>query len=238
MKKYTIAVIMILITAALFAADLTAVIKEISGKVEVMAPGGSWKKASTGMKINTGDSISTGFRSEAVLVLGASQVIVKQLTRMELAELVEKEGTVTTGLNLRVGKIKAKVRTTAGLRQDFRLTSPVSTAAVRGTDFEYDGVNLTVIEGSVEFANTLGQRRFVGAGAVSKILKAGVPQSSEQIVAVLTSIDPSALTIPQSVEIAEILNFINSFDIDNIDPGDIVDEITDIDVTININWGS
>jgi hypothetical protein len=241
MKKYILIIVLLVLSSFLFA-DITAVIKEVSGKVEIMVPGGRWKKASAGMKISEGDSISTGFRSEAVLTLGASQVIVKQLTRMELSELVEKEGTVRTGLNLRVGKIKAEVRTTAGLRQDFRLTSPVSTAAVRGTSFEYDGVNLTVIEGSVEFANTLGQRRFVPAGAVSQILEAGAPQSSEEIIAVLTSIDPSSLTIPQSIEITAILDFINDFNVpDDIIPDDIIpDDVipTDIDVTITIDWGA
>jgi hypothetical protein len=232
MKKYILIIVLLVLSTFLFA-DITAVIKEVSGKVEIMVPGGRWKKASAGMKISEGDSISTGFRSEAVLTLGASQVIVKQLTRMELAELVEKEGTVRTGLNLRVGKIKAEVRTTAGLRQDFRLTSPVSTAAVRGTSFEYDGVNLTVIEGSVEFANTLGQRRFVPAGAVSQIPESGAPQSSEEIIAVLTSIDPSSLTIPESTQISEILDFLDDFDI----PIDI-DENSDIDVNITINWGA
>lgn len=231
MKKYILIILFFALTTFLFA-DITAVIKEVSGKVEIMVPGGSWKKASEGMKINKGDSISTGFRSKAILALGASQVVVKQLTRMELAELVEKEGTVRTGLNLRVGKIRAKVRTTAGLRQDFRLTSPVSTAAVRGTDFEYDGVNLTVIEGTVEFANTLGQRRFVEAGAVSQILEAGVPQSSEELIAILTNINPSSLTIPQNVEVSDLLNFINSLDNGTI----VIPPIGDIDVTVTINW--
>jgi len=222
MKKYTIAVLMILIAASLFAADLTAVIKEISGKVEVMAPGGSWKKASTGMKINTGDSISTGFRSQAILTLGASQVIVKQLTRMELAELVEKEGTVTTGLNLRVGKIRARVRTTAGLRQDFRLTSPVSTAAVRGTEFEYDGVNLTVYEGSVAFTNLLGQGRLIPAGTASKLEESGVPQSSEELMALLSTVNPSTLTIPDNINISDILSLLNGLS----------------NVSILLNWGN
>ena len=223
MKRYIFAGFMIIIAAVLFAADLTAVVKDVSGKVEVMSPGGSWKKASTGMKIETGDSISTGFRSQAILTLGASQVVVKQLTRMELTELVEKQGTVRTGLNLRVGKIKAKVRTTAGLRQDFRLTSPVSTAAVRGTDFEYDGVNLKVLEGSVEFTNKRGQRRLVPAGVASKIIGTGLPQSGEELKNLLISIDPSTLTIPQDFDISDFLDFLGGSD-----------GLTD--VTIIINW--
>ena len=221
MKKYVLTGILLVLATVLFAANITAVVKDISGKVEIKVPGGSWKKASAGMKIEEGYSISTGFRSTAVLALGASQVIVKQLTRMELSELVEKEGTVKTGLNLRVGKIKAQVRTTAGLRQDFRLTSPVSTAAVRGTSFEYDGVNLTVTEGTVVFTNVLGQGRAVQAGQISQILGTALPQSSEEINALLTSINPSTLLVPQDFDISAILDALNNL----------------ANITIVLNWG-
>jgi len=190
-------------------ADITAVVKDISGKVEIQVPGGRWEKATEGMKIEEGYIISTGFRSEAVLELGSSQVIVKQLTRMELTELVEKEGTVRTGLNLRVGKIKAEVRTTAGLRQNFRLTSPVSTAAVRGTSFEYDGVNLTVYEGSVAFTNPLGQGRLIPAGTASELSGSGVPQSPEELLALLSTINPSTMSIPENFDISGILDMLN-----------------------------
>ncbi|MCD6396833.1 MAG: FecR domain-containing protein [Spirochaetaceae bacterium] len=220
MKKHILVLALLFIGTFLFA-DITAVVKDISGKVEIKVPGGSWKKASAGMKIEEGYSISTGFRSTAVLALGASQVIVKQLTRMELTELVEKEGTVRTGLNLRVGKIKAHVRTTAGLRQNFRLTSPISTAAVRGTDFEYDGINLTVTEGTVVFTNVLGQGRSVQAGEISQILGTALPQSSEEINALLTSINPSTLTVPQDFDISKILDALNNL----------------ANVTIILNWG-
>lgn len=208
MKKYLL-VILILFTVSFLFADITAVVKDVSGKVEIKVPGGSWKRATEGMKIEEGYYISTGFRSEAVLELGSAQVIVKQLTRMELTELVEKEGTVRTGLNLRVGKIKAQVRTTAGLRQEFRLTSPVSTAAVRGTSFEYDGVNLKVLEGSVEFTNRRGQRRLVPAGVASKIVGTSLPQSGEELKNLLINIDPSTLTIPEEFDISDFMNFLN-----------------------------
>lgn len=221
MKKYILTGILLVLAASLFAANITAVVKDISGKVEIMVPGGSWQKAAAGMEIEEGCSISTGFKSEAVLELGPSQLVVKQLTRMKLEELVEKEGTISTGLNLRVGKIKAEVRTTEGLRQDFKLTSPVSTAAVRGTSFEYDGVNLTVTEGTVVFTNLLGQGRSVQAGEISRILGTGLPQSSEELNALLASIDPSTLTIPQDFDISKIL--------------DLLSGLTNI--TIILNWG-
>ena len=98
MRKYILAVLIFVLGTFLFA-DITAVVKDVSGKVEIKSSGGLWKTAEPGMTINEGDLISTGFRSEAVLKIGPSQLIVKQLTRMELEELVEKEGTISTGLN-------------------------------------------------------------------------------------------------------------------------------------------
>ena len=71
MKKITVLFILIFLSCSLFA-EITAVMGEVSGKVEIMSPGGNWKTATAGMKIATGDFISTGFRSQAVLELGAS----------------------------------------------------------------------------------------------------------------------------------------------------------------------
>lgn len=219
-KKYIIAVLLLVLGTFLFA-EITAVVKNVTGKVEIKAPGGSWKKAAPGMKIAKGYYISTGFRSEAVLVLGTSQVIVKQLTRMELEKLVEKEGTVSTGLNLRVGRVRAEVKTTKGLKQDFKLKSPISTAAVRGTSFEYDGRNLTVYNGTVAFTNTFGQRRLVPAGTGSQIRGSGLPGTGEELASLLTNIDPSTLSIPQDLDISKILDALSTL----------------TNVTIILNWG-
>ncbi len=204
MKKIIVIFILLFISFNLYA-EISAVLSEISGKVEIKAPGESWKKAKVGMTLNKGDSISTGFKAEAVLNIGPSQLIVKQLTRMELEELIEKEGTVSTGLNLRVGKIKAEVRTTAGLRQNFRLTSPISTAAVRGTSFEYDGVNLKVFEGTVAFTNKRGQTRSINMGEVSKITGLSLPNAPEEAADALAAVISSTVTIPEIVTIFEDL---------------------------------
>ena len=204
MKKIIVILILVFVSAALFA-EISAVFSEVSGKVEIKSPGESWEKAEIGMELKKGDLISTGFRAEAVLKIGPSQLIVKQLTRMELEELVEKEGTVSTGLNLRVGKIKAEVRTTAGLRQNFRLTSPVSTAAVRGTSFEYDGVNLKVFEGTVAFTNKRGRTRSVRIGESSKISGVALPSSAEEAAEALAAVIPSTDSIPDVVQIFEDL---------------------------------
>lgn len=221
MKRYILAVMLLFAGTFLFA-DVTAVIKDVSGKVEIKSPGGTWKKAASGMKISKGDYISTGFNSQAVLLLGESQVIVKQLTRMELEKLVEKEGTLSTGLNLRVGRVRAEVKSTKGLKQNFTLKSPISTAAVRGTSFEYDGRNLTVYHGSVAFTNPLGQQRLIPAGMESRIQAAGFPGSPEELKARLASTVPFTMEIPSDLDISGIIDSLSGM----------------TNITIIFDWGN
>ena len=139
-------------------------VKEITGKVEIKPAEGAWRAAKAGVTIAQGYWISTGFDSTAVLEIGPSVLRVRPLTRMRLEELVQKEGTVSTGLYLSVGKVKAEVKTATGVPQKFTLKGPVSTAAVRGTDFEFDGFTVKVTNGVVTFINSVGQSRGVSAG--------------------------------------------------------------------------
>ncbi|MBI9105846.1 MAG: FecR domain-containing protein [Spirochaetales bacterium] len=136
MKKLIIILSILLIAVPAFSADY-AVVKEVSGRVEVQSPGGSWVRASAGDSLAQGASISTGFGASAIIEVGASVLNVDALTRMKLEELVQDRGTQTTGLFLRVGRVNAEVKRDEGLSHNFKLRSPSSTAAVRGTNFTY-----------------------------------------------------------------------------------------------------
>jgi hypothetical protein len=160
-----ITAILVLLTAALpLFAQNSASVERVRGKVEMQLPGRPWQAVAAGDQLPLGATISTGFRSEALLQIGSATLEVKALTRMRLDELVEREGLVETELFLRVGRVRAEVRPREGLQQEFRLKSPVSTAAVRGTSFDFDGVNLQVLTGLVNLANNYGQSGQVGAG--------------------------------------------------------------------------
>ena len=161
-----IGIILILISFAIIPlfAQSSAVIKEATGKVEVQAPGGRWESATVGMSISRGTTISTGFGSRALLDLGNAVLNVQPLTRLRLEELIQKEGTVQTDLFLRVGKVKAEVKSVSGLQQDFKLRSPVSTAAVRGTEFDYSGYDIVVMNGEVIYQTSRGQQRSYSSG--------------------------------------------------------------------------
>ena len=132
--------------------------------MEILGAQQAWVPVKAGMSLGLGTTISTGFNSTAVLELGSSVLQVKPLTRLRLNELVAREGTVTTDLFLQVGKIRAEVKSAEGLAQDFKVKSPVSTAAVRGTGFEYDGYELYVFEGTVTYTNLTGQSRSYAPG--------------------------------------------------------------------------
>ena len=164
MKKIGIVLILISLIIGPLSAQSSAVIKEATGKVEVQAPGGRWESATVGMSISRGTTISTGFGSRALLDLGNAVLNVQPLTRLRLEELIQKEGTVQTDLFLRVGKVKAEVKSAAGLQQDFKLRSPVSTAAVRGTEFDYSGYDIVVMNGEVIYQTSRGQQRSYSSG--------------------------------------------------------------------------
>ena len=93
MKKIGIILILLSIVANSSFAQVSAVIKEITGKVEIQVPGGVWTRAAVGMTVSRGTTISTGFGSRALVDLGNSVLNVQPLTRLRLEELLQREGT-------------------------------------------------------------------------------------------------------------------------------------------------
>jgi hypothetical protein len=127
-------------------------IREITGTVELKAPNQeTWVKALPGDHLEKETLISTGFKSTAVLMLGNSSLIVQPLTRLSLGELSAQGNDEKVNLRLRTGKIRAEVRPPVGGKVEFTVRSPIATASVRGTVFEFDTVNLRVSEGTVNF---------------------------------------------------------------------------------------
>ncbi len=180
MKKTGMLLVILLAVAGLAGAQTQARVRSFTGKVEALSAQQAWVPVQAGMSLAMGTTISTGFNSTAVLELGASVLLVKPLTRLRLNELVAREGTVKTDLFLQVGKIRAEVKSAEGLTQDFRVKSPVSTAAVRGTGFEYDGYDLYVFEGTVTYTNLSGQSRSYAPGEQGSTEGYDTPADAEQ----------------------------------------------------------
>jgi len=180
MKRLIILIVAALAITSTAFAQSQVVVKEATGKVEAKTGAGTWRPAPAGTKLALGSFISTGFSSTAILDLGTSTLTVAPLTRMQIVDLVAKQGTVSTSVFLRVGKVHAEVKSTTGVRQDFLLKAPQATAAVRGTEFDFDGLTLTVVNGVVLFSNALGQSRSVPAGEGSSTDGTQLPTTGDQ----------------------------------------------------------
>ena len=124
-----------LISFSVSAQAFNAEVISVNGKVEVMKDN-AWKPLTTGEKLSRGDIVSTGFNSEAVISVKESKITLSALTRMTVEQLAENEKKEQAQFFIDSGKLSASVKHAENKRTDFKVRSPVSTASVRGTDFE------------------------------------------------------------------------------------------------------
>lgn len=180
---------------------LDGTVVTVSGKVEYQDAAGSWKTMKAGDPLTAGTMVSTGFKSEATVKLGASILTIKPLTRMTLTQLVEKEDTVNTELYLEVGNVKAEVNSLNNKKNGFTVKSPVATASVRGTVFEI-GEDLIVHQGSVVMVTPLGQTRTGSAGQQLEIVGESI---ASPVVALQTKMETIVLSATPSTEVKSVI---------------------------------
>lgn len=199
MKKFVFAIAIItlttLATTSLWA--LNGEVVTVNGKVEYQDAGGAWKQLRKGEPVNSGTKISTGFKSDATIKLGASILTVKPLTRMTLTALTEREDTVDTDVYLEVGTVKAEVNSFNNKRNGFTVKSPVATASVRGTVFEM-GDSITILQGAVMVSTKVGQQRTGKAGqkldVTGDTLKSQIAEKRKAMKKILLSSLPSSVS--------------------------------------------
>jgi hypothetical protein len=142
-----------------------ALIREITGTVEVKAPGAAeWRAAVIGQELERAALISTGFRSTAIIRIGNSTITVRSLTRLSVEEIAAGQSGEQVILNLRAGRVRADVRPPVGGRTEFSVKSPTATASVRGTVFDFDGTRLTVEDGWVHLGGESAAGAYIGPG--------------------------------------------------------------------------
>jgi len=172
MKRIFLVVVMVsAIVLGVFGQN--GVIREVSGEVEVKRSGAaSFTAAKAGDTVARDTVVSTGFKSTAVIAIGSSTITVRPLTRLSLAEIQSASGSENLNVNLQAGRVRVDVKPPSGTKANTTIQSPGATASVRGTTFEFDTVNLTVVEGKVAFGTTSsvvatmvqgGESSFVGA---------------------------------------------------------------------------
>ena len=175
MTRYIAIGLSLLLTTVFTATALEATIAEVNGKVEIRQGEDVWRTAQVGQTLPVGASISTSFNSTALLQVGASEVEVKPLTRVRIQELISDGGVDRSEVDMPVGRISANIRG-GERRAEFTVRSPVATASVRGTSFDFDGVNLDVAEGVVVLANKFNEAVAVAQGEQSSATGDAPPQ--------------------------------------------------------------
>ena len=175
MKRMKIVMVLILLCAAQAFAQ-NGVIEELSGTVELKRAGtADFIAAQKGDEIARETIVSTGFKSSALIKVGSSVLTVRPLTRLSLAEISASSGTETINISLQTGRVKVDLNPPAGTRTTMKVQSPIATASVRGTSFEFDTQSLEVFEGTVAFEGSEGGAMLVNAGDSSEILDNGAP---------------------------------------------------------------
>ncbi|MDR2730076.1 MAG: FecR family protein [Treponema sp.] len=157
MKQFLIFILLALPAGFLSAQNTEAVIKEMTGTVELKRSGSAdWVSAKAGDRIGKDTVVSTGFKSTAILSAGNSTIVVRPLTRLSLAELISQNETETINVSLTTGRVRVEVNPPAGGRANFTVQTPSSTASVRGTAFEMNTVNIQVLNGAVNYSPASG----------------------------------------------------------------------------------
>ncbi|MDR3249416.1 MAG: FecR family protein [Treponema sp.] len=165
MKNAIVVILFFLIGSLLYAQEGVAYIREFIGTVEVKSPGTTeWRSARTGERLQNDTMVSTGFQSTAFIALGNSTLLVRPLTRLSLEEIQNARGNESVRLRLQAGRVRADVNPPPGGQTNFTVISPMVTASVRGTSFEFNGEDLAVDEGRVHVTGGDGSAVYVGAG--------------------------------------------------------------------------
>ncbi len=116
--------------------SLQAVIMDVQGKARWRpGPDAEWHDAKVNDLIDPGTEVRTGLRSRVTMRVGRNAtVLVDSGTSFELPEVVMEGQTLRTTATVKTGRVDFKVDK-VGFANDFKVVTPQTTLAVRGTGF-------------------------------------------------------------------------------------------------------
>ncbi|EMM98675.1 surface adhesin Lsa33 [Leptospira noguchii] len=160
----------------------------IKGGVKLYDKAGKLKKAGLSEFILPEDKIETIKDSYADIQLMDGVIIrIKENTILTLSKIYvdSKNAEIYSDISLNKGKIFSKVGTKLSKSSGFKITTPTSIAAVRGTDFqvEVNGSNTETLvsEGSVEVTDNDSPDQSNIADAGEKVISDGKSQKEEKL---------------------------------------------------------
>jgi hypothetical protein len=102
--------------------------------------GNQWVQLTKGQNLEEGTKISTGAKSWVELNIDGDSLRINQLTMMKIFTNKITKNDKDTHLGLKHGSLKARIGKLGTLKTSFKITTPVATSSVRGTDeFNWQG---------------------------------------------------------------------------------------------------
>ena len=166
MKLITLTKLLLIpiLTCTLLIAEVQKIgaVAKIKGNVLVKpAKGGNYSPAYKGQILSSGDWIKTGDNVfVAIIFLDATMLKIHENSEIELSSQRLSPYEQATKLYLKQGELWTKVKKRK--QSEFKVTTPVSVASVKGTEFDLEmdtfeqTSTLIVVAGIVEFQNELG----------------------------------------------------------------------------------
>lgn len=146
MKKKNLIVLFILVAAVLVMSpawspqdgkkDIQAILVKVINKVEKNAPTKGWTKAVTFDQLKSGYEVKTDQKSFAIIkFLDESKLVVREKSIAQIKGEVQGRQILDRQVHMTKGNIQFSV--TKGEKEQFRFTSPISVASIRGTSGEW-----------------------------------------------------------------------------------------------------
>lgn len=127
-----------------------AFVKMVTGNAEIKSPGGDWRKLNAQSIIQDSDEIRTADKSSVIVIYKSTEIRLAEKTSAKIASMLDKTKPIQIDLKKGFGWFHvndAKVR-------GFKVVTPTSVAAVRGTKFavgqDDEGSVSCVCEGKVD----------------------------------------------------------------------------------------
>jgi hypothetical protein len=164
-KSYFFLAVALIVLLSISQAHALITVTSVQGQAAYKAQR-QWIPVRKGINLPEGSKVSTGVKSYVVLQLDDHLVTIKPFTMLKIYEHKKDRLKERTRLGLRRGSIRAKVKRKKRVSTIFKVSTPVATSSVRGTEEEIwygpsRGMIIKVIEGEIEGKNKAGNKRYI-----------------------------------------------------------------------------
>ncbi len=155
-----------------FSAKITSLAGDVTFKIN---EGAGWSKAAMNIELAEGAYLMTAFESSCSLeFIDGSKMIIRELSKVQINKFSSELKKVEAEITLYNGRIRAAVHKDVTAKTDFKVKTPISIIAVRGTEKEITslpgfGTSIQNISGLIEVRNLIGQTVLLEKGNATKV---------------------------------------------------------------------